>query len=85
MGRGTSLGYLPLLGISTASLEKVEWEVLGEQWSCMMSHRLYKCCTVCGRVPKKFWLCSEEVHGLKYWMLEQPVKMVSFKGVLLRV
>ena len=36
--RGTSLGYLPPLRKSSASLESVGWEVLGDQWH-PTSHR----------------------------------------------
>ena len=32
MGRETSLGYLPFLGKSSASLGKVVWEALADQW-----------------------------------------------------
>ena len=44
MGRGTSLGYLPLLGKSSASLGRVEWEVLGDQWHGMASYKSDKYC-----------------------------------------
>ena len=50
MGRGTSLGYLPPLGKSSASLGGVGREALGDQWCGMASHKSQKDCTVNCRV-----------------------------------
>ena len=74
MGRGTSLGSLPPLGKPSASLERLGWEVLGDQWCGMASHKLQNYCTVSGRVPKVFWLTVFSKGGeLRNWMLEQPI------------
>ena len=54
MVRDTSLGCLPLLGKSSASLGMVGWEALGEQWHDMASQKSHKCCTV--MVPIVAWL-----------------------------
>ena len=52
VGRGTSLGYLPPLGKYFASLEKVEWQVLGDQCRGMAFPKSHEYCTVSGSVPK---------------------------------
>ena len=51
MDRGTSLGYLPPLGKSSAFLGRTEWEALGDQWRGMASFKSHRGCTVRGKVP----------------------------------
>ena len=46
MGRGTSLGYLPALDKSSASLEMVGWETLADQWCGIASRKSDKGFTV---------------------------------------
>ena len=49
MSKGTYLGYLPPLGKSSASLRRVMWEVLGDQWYVMAFCKSKKYYTVIGR------------------------------------
>ena len=71
MDRDTSLGHLPPLGISSASLGRVGWEVFGKQWSGMASCKSHKYCIVNVRIAKVSSLTVFRKGGkFKNWMLE---------------
>ena len=78
MGRVTSLGYLPPLGKSSASLGRVGWEALGEQWCGMASHKSHTRAALWGVGYQVWpnWLCLGKGGELKNWMLEQPVSLI---------
>ena len=77
MGEGISLGSFPLLGKSSASLGRVGWGVLGDQWRVMAFRKSHKYCTV-STVPKVSWLTVfGKGNELKNWMFEQ---LVNNKG-----
>ena len=60
------------------------WEVLGDQWNDIASHKSYKSCTVSGRLrPAASLIVLGGVGGeLKNWMVEQPIKTKGCTNIL---
>ena len=82
VGIDTCLGFLPPLGNPMLFQVKVQWEVLGNHWSGMVSRQLHKCCTVRVRVPKVAQLILLGKKGeQKNQMLEQPVDTRSCASI----
>ena len=74
VGRGTSSGYLLPLGKSSASLERIGWEVFGEQWRGMASQGHTSTAQwMVGYKRCPHWMCSGKGGEWKNCILEQPV------------
>lgn len=57
MSRRTFLGYLRPLGNPLLPLLRIGWEVLGDQWYGMVSHKSHKGCTV------RCWIFEQPVKS----------------------